>query len=259
MGDIATGEFELQEDFWPDLSVPDDLWPDLSLPDWPNITAPEWPNLSLPSGFWPDLQIPDDIWPNLSVPDSLWPNISAPDWPNITAPEWPNLSLPSEFWPDLSVPDDLWPDLNPPSSGIWGALNPDSSGEPADIDQSPVEDSTVTSTTTPSSITVDGRDVPIEESTVSEQWNQPDGWKSMSRAKREQYLLNKTVGQQSAHSSDRQRDPSVATQPRVDIGEVRAVIDGRGLADSLDQALKSHRDEIRDEILEKISHEINRR
>jgi hypothetical protein len=50
MGDVATGDFQLKEDFWPDLSPPDDLLPELEPPD----------------GLWPDLSPPDDLWPNMN-------------------------------------------------------------------------------------------------------------------------------------------------------------------------------------------------
>ncbi|MCD2204408.1 hypothetical protein [Halobacterium sp. KA-6] len=90
MGDIATGEFQLKEDFWPNLKPPDNFW---------NV------DLSPPNDLWGiDLSPPNDLWGvDLSPPDNLW-------------------------GVDLSPPGDLWPDLNAPSQGFWSFLNPNSGG-----------------------------------------------------------------------------------------------------------------------------------
>jgi len=47
MGDLATGQFQLKEDFWPDLEPPED--------------------------FWPDIQPPENLFPDLEPPENLWP------------------------------------------------------------------------------------------------------------------------------------------------------------------------------------------
>ena len=238
MGDVATGDFQLKEDFWPDLSPPEDFWPNLSLPEWPTISAPDWPDISLPGDFWPNLSTPDDLWPNLSVPDGLWPNISAPDWPDLSGPEWPNIDLPNDFWPNLKVP----------SGGIWDKLLPNNSKS---SDQSQTA-STTGDRPSGSQDTISGTRG-VSRSGAVATVETPTGSESTVSGTR-----GVRRGGAVRDNSSASTDSTNSRPPEVIIQEVSPRIDGRGLEESLQRALDGIKNELRDEVMAEFSQDIGR-
>lgn len=216
MSDLATGEFQLQEDFWPDLSPPEDLFPEITPPDpmqvFPDLSPPDdlFPSLSPPEDLWGvDLSPPDDLWGfDLSPPEDLW-NV------DLSPPEtlWGvDLSPPTDLWNvDLSPPDNFWPDIKLPSQGLWSVLNPSSgTGE-----------------------------------TVKQGTQKPEGSFSVSPSPQRPTPVNNTASTRSGSSQE----------PRVDvvIQEVAARIDrGRALEDAVQGALENVTPDIKEEVLAQV-------
>jgi len=233
MSDIATGDFQLKEDFWPDLSPPEDLWNvDLSPPKslWGFDLSP--PNdlwgfdLSPPDNLWNvDLSPPDDLWGiDLSPPDDLWGvDLSPPgDLWGI------DLSPPADIWNvDLSPPDDLWPSIKLPTSGIWSALNPNS-GDNGRVSEGTQDVRGKTSGPTPGRTSIEGFSPPSSPSNQSSTAASP-------------------------------APSSAGAEPRIDVvvQEVAARIDrGRALEDALQGALETVTPEIKNEVVAQIQEDM---